>query len=606
VTLLPAHTLVPGSQNVMTNVYGRIGIRKGFVRDDATDIAAGTGGVVTAFDWERHVGDIKNLRAGGLTPSGSDGVLQMRWTDPNSVAYGANVPVWIPILTGLSSVSFNFANFWDFNTELKDLLLMVNGGLSVYEWSGATATFASATLNTVTLQGTKTWAELGFYSQGTRGFTIIDDLGAQHAYTYTGGEDTDTLTGVSGDLTLLTLTPGAPIFQTVRTTSNGAITSLPAAAPWSNDLISNLKNQIYYGCLTQNSVYVSQVNNYKTVAFTTPVRVVGEGSRLDLDAPPVSFAPQEDQMYISAGKDQWYTTQFTLSSDLSKESLNVQRLKTTARQGSQSQALTTKIRDNVVFVSNEPVISVLGRVSQTIPTPIITDISHPIINDMTGYDFTGGSAFYFQNFLYVTVPSTGKVIIFNMTNPQSTYWEPPQFMSLSCFSIIDGALYGHSSGTLRSYKLFEGYNDDGFPIVSKALFAFNSNGMRPTLKGFNRFYVEGYISSNTKLTLGIQYDLDGKATITSYDILGNDGRIVALPVSQAPIGKMPLGKLPIGGDIAIPQLPPKFRVVKTFPRKSHYEYQVGFSSEGLNQQWEVLAFGPATVPTSEQNVAITE
>ncbi len=330
---------------------------------------------------------------------------------------------------------------------------------------------------------------------------------------------------------------------------------------------------------------------------------------MDLDGPAVALVPQEDQMYMSAGKDQWYLTQFNLSSDNTKEQLVVNRLKTTANQATQSQYLTTNIRDNVVFVSNEPIVSTLGRVANVVLTPQISDISSPIINDMTSYDFTGGHASYWQNYLLVSVPTQGIVRIFNMTNPSNMYWEAPQLLPFSCFSIIDGDLYGHSSGKLASYKMFDGYNDAGFPIQAIAKFAFDSQGMRPTKKNFNEFYVEGYISSNTVLTLGIQYDLDSKGTATSFSILGNDSRIVSTLVTTSSLGKSSLGKNPLGADIATVDansLPAKFRVIKTFPRLSYYEYQPSFTSEGVDQQWEIIGFGPAWGPASESNVDITE
>lgn len=612
ITNLPPDTLVVGSQNVLTDVSGRVGIRRGYTEDDITTDAGtayGVGAVVSAFDWPRHTGDVVHVRSGGLTSAGNNGTLQFRYTDTSSVAFGANAPVWISLLTGLNSVSFNYSNFWDFSTELKDLLLMVNGTRNVYEWSGAVAQYASATINTLTISGTKTAGQLGFYSNGTRGFTIVLDNGQHQKFTYSGGEGTMTLTGVAPDPTAFTITAGAPVFQTPRVTANGSLTGLPNADPWTNDLISNLKNQIYIGCKIQNSVYISKVNNYKDYSFTTPVRVVGEGARIDLDGPAVGLIPQEDQMYMTAGKDQWYLTQFTLSSDLAKESLTVNRLKTVANQAAQSQSLITKIRDNVVFVSNEPIITSLGRVSNVVLTPQMTDLSHSIINDMTAYNFSGGCAFYWQNYLLVAVPAQGVVRIFNMTEPKNTYWEAPQLLPFSCFSIIDGNLYGHSAQTLNSFKMFDGYNDDGHAISAVAAFAFDSHKIRPTSKGFNMYFIEGYISSNSTLTLGLQYDLDGCATNTSFEISGQDTRIVCIGSDDNSLGKFGLGKQPLGGDlnqVNNNSLPPKFRAIKTFSKVPYYEYQVSFSSEGIDNNWSIIAFGPAWSPTSEGNNPITE
>jgi hypothetical protein len=381
------------------------------------------------------------------------------------------------------------------------------------------------------------------------------------------------------------------------------MTDLPSI---SNDLIANLRNQVYVASFTNQGVYVSNVNDYKDYGFTTPTRVVGEGAILTLDGIPVALVPREDQMNISAGKDQWYKTQFTLSADLTKEELTVLRLKTTSDQATQSQALTSKFKNNVVFVSNEPILESLGWIDNVYGEPQLTDISFPIVNDFNALDFTDGEVRYHKNFVYVSCPKASKVFVYNMTNPDNKYWEAPQILPVGRFSVIDGDLYGHSYLSSETYKLFNGYDDNGNFINAVANLAFNSHGMRHCSKGFNQYFVEGYISSNTTLTLGLQYDIDGCATVTEFDILGNDTQVVCIGSDYNLLGKNALGKKPLGGDIAINQMIPKFRIVKTFPKVPYYEYQVSFQSSGKDQQWEVLAFGCAWSRTFEGNNKITK
>src|SRR5690606_14671061 len=172
------------------------------------------------------------------------------------------------------------------------------------------------------------------------------------------------------------------------------------------------------------------------------------------DGTPTALIPQENSMYLSAGQNQWYETTFTLSSDLTSEQLTIQRLKTTARQGAKSQALTNKIKNSIVYVSNELILNTLGRVSNVVLTPHVTDISFPLVNDFNGYDFTDACVFYFQKFVYIAIPREGLIRVYTMTNsvdnsevmPASTqfYWEAPLTIPVSRFSIIDGELYGHS------------------------------------------------------------------------------------------------------------------------------------------------------------------
>ena len=79
----------------------------------------------------------------------------------------------------------NFTEFWDNNTELINFLLFVNGNNSVYEWSGGVGSFASATSNTITLQGTGSLTSRNFYKSSANSAKmqlLIDGV----VYKYTG------------------------------------------------------------------------------------------------------------------------------------------------------------------------------------------------------------------------------------------------------------------------------------------------------------------------------------------------------------------------------------------------------------------------------------
>lgn len=595
ITNLPPGVLISGSQNVLTDVSGRIGVTQGYTLDgDASDTIAP---ILAAYDYERHTGEIQHLRAGFLTSAGNDGKLQYRYVDSTGAV------TWKDLMTGLTSTSFNFTDFWD-NTNFISKVLFVNGTSNIYSWTGGVTTYASSTVNTITKQGTQTWGELGFSPTGS---VVINGT----SYAYTGGTGTTTLTGVTPDPSGAGYTAGTVIHQAVVTTANSSMTNIPATL--ANSLIGTLKNQVYVGSLVNNQVYVSKTNSFTDYSFTTPVRVVGEGAILTLDGTPRAFIPQEDTMYISAGMNQWYQVIFTLSSDLTAESLTVNRLKTSGQQATQSQALTSKIRNNIVFVSNEPVISSFGRITDVVLTPQVSDLSFPIINDMVNYDFTDGCIFYWRNYALVAIPQSSVVRVYNMTNPEDVnasdvanpkyYWEAPLTIPISRFSIIDGELYGHSYLTSESYKLFTGYNFNGSPIDARAVFSYMNLGDPVETKSQDEFFVEGYISSNATLTTSFNYEIDGYSGQTSYDLEGTDTQVIQIPNSSSSLGKSSLGKNPLGGELEEQgTLPPKFRVIWTFPRVPYYEFSPSFSSAGTDYNWSILRFGPqATVTTEGQN-----
>lgn len=588
-TNLPPGVLVVGSQNVLTTTEERVASRKGYTLDGGAETAIAP--ILASYDWDMHIGEERHLRA-GFNTTGSNGKLQYRY-----VASDGTV-TWRDLMTSLTSVAFNFDTFWDFNTEKKDFLLFVNGSSNIYEWSGGLATYASSTVNTITIQGTLSIPELNFYNLTPWGSIVIN--GVDYAYTGVSGS---TFTGVTPDPTGAGIAVGDIIHQKVKTTANSSMTSIPST--FANALIANLRNQIYIGSLTDRSVYISEVNNYKDFSFTTPVRIVGEGALVTLDGVPTGFIAQEDKMTISAGTDQWYETKFTLSSDLSSESFQVTRLKTASRQAARSQAAITKTRNDVAFVSFEPTFNTLGRIQNIAATQQAEDISNPIRNDFDFYDFSDCSSFYFRDFLYIAIPAEGIVRIFNIVN---NFWEAPQILPISRFAVIDGELYGHSYQVGETYKLFTGYNDNNNPIDARAVFSYNNYGTRTNKKGTNEAYSEGYISLNTTLTLTKTYEVDGCAIPLSYNIKGNSPFVCNFS-SDASLGKVSLGKNPLGSSLQETNpngLPPKFRWIRTFPEQYFYEEQFSFSSNGIDQQWELLAFGTKVLVAGDQNNNIKE
>jgi hypothetical protein len=231
----------------------------------------------------------------------------------------------------------------------------------------------------------------------------------------------------------------------------------------------------------------------------------------------------------------------------------------------------------------------------------MTDLSMSIVNEFSNYDFTDGSIFYYQKFVYIAVPKSGVVLMYNMTNPQRQYWEAPQSIPVASFSVINGALYGHGYLKSETYQLFTGFNDLGAAIPATARFSYNSYGARANKKGYTEMFVEGYISGNTTLSLGITYELDGCATSNSFTLNGSNSQFVCVgsPLDND-LGKYPLGESPIGTNPTAPStLPPHFTWIKTFNNLYFIQDQITFTSNGIDQRWELLCFGPSLMYTHD-------
>lgn len=587
VTNLPPGTLIVGSQNVLTNVSERVQIRQGYSLDGALSALAAP--VLASFDWLTRGNTEKHMRAGGLTGAGNDGKLQYRYVDPLGAV------TWRDLMTNLTTVAYNFTTFWKISESLR-VCLFVNGSSNIYEWNGATTELLSATANTITKAG-DTWSDTGFYAAGNK-IVVINGT----SYTYTGGESTTTLTGVTPDPSAEAV--GSVIHQAVITTANTSMSGITAT--FKNGLIATLNNQVFVGSLTSSVLWISKVNSYTDYTSSTP-RQTGEGASLILDSQLVALDPQESFMYVSAGQDLWYNVNFSLQTStvgVTYEQVNALRLKTGRRQAARSQAFVSHMKNNIITLTREPTIDTFGRIETSLATPQTVNISDPIKLDMDLYDFTDGSIAYWRYYILVAIPKEGTVRIFNL-NTRS--WEAPQTLPISRFYIVDGELYGHSYNTFESYQLFTGYADrvypgfNGFPIQANWVFSYQNYGTRFSYKKATKMYVEGYINSNTTLTATLTYELDGCATLKTFELSGSDSQFVCLVTSLGALGKSSLGKQKLGGGItpSINNLPPKFRWFPTFTNTDFFECSIAFSVLGVNNRAELIGFGLAVSGSSE-------
>ena len=601
ITNLPPGVLIVGSKNVMTNVSERIQVRKGYELDG--DVSSTAAAILASFDWLTRGNDEKHLRAGFLTSAGNDGKLQYRYVDSSTGAV-----TWRDLTTGLTTVAYNFTTFWNTTESLRECLF-VNGTSNIYRWNGAVTTLSSTggsgpSSYTITKTGTDTWLDSGFYSSANKSIVINGTT-----YTYTGGENTTTLTGVSPNPTAEAA--GSVIHQAVVTTANSSMTTITAT--FKNGLISTLNNQVFVGSLTSSVLWISKVNSYTDYSASTP-RQSGEGASLILDDNLVALVPQESYMYVSAGRDLWYNVNFSLQTSTvgtTYEQVNAQKLKTGRQQGAFSQACASHMKNNIIVVTKETTIDLIGRLENYFGTPQTKNISDSIKLDVDSYNFDDASIFYHRFYIYVAVPKEGIVLVFNLA---TNSWESPQTLPISRFYIVEGDLYGHSYNTSESYKLFTGYADrvytgfEGYPIDAVASFSYQNFGSRTDYKRANALYMEGYVNQNTIINCTLTYELDGCATVRTFDINGSDTQIVCIPPVSGSLGKESLGKSKLGGAgfSSLTGLPPKFRVQKTFTNTDFFESSLSLSIRGADQRFELLSFGLNVTMSPQEPVQIKQ
>ena len=615
-SLLKPQTLVAGSRNVLMGTTGRVRSREGYYLDGAKSTVSSVTRPLP--DWEMGTGFIHHLRAGGLV-TGTDGQLQIRYVDTLGALGVPNNVSWLPLLTSLTSTYFQSTNYWD-TTNLKAKLLIVNRTGVIWEWTGAIGTIASVTSNTITLNGTQTLAQLKFDASG-----YVINNGVVYQY--------DSISGQTFTLNVSAPSPvgaiqNSPVYQqpVSFTFSTGTFTTTPTPATgFTCDLISLIKssNQVMVASISNNIVYLSKAGTYKDYSQST-ARLQYEGDMFTTVGNVTAIQPEDAVMYVSAGQDEWYITNFvdttitnqSTGATLIYENSQLQQLKTTAGQAAISQYASTKIKNFIAYISFEPIVNTLGFVKDYLSIPQVEDLSSPIIYDMNSYNFTDSSIYYFKQRIYIAIPMSGIVIIYNMTNPKAPFWEAPQILPVSGFCTVGNTLIGHSYNTFESYVMFSGYSDraanlnsTGNPINAVALFSFEEYGLRAKRKSFNKFFVEGYMSQSTVLNVGLIFrsPMTGLSAGQTFSINGTDSWVLN-GTSDDSLGKIALGKDPLATDAPVPQqlnLPNYFAVLKTAPRSPFLGYQPMFYSSGVNQRWELLAYGNNGSPTSENETDIT-
>lgn len=517
-----------------------------------------------------------------------------------------------------------------------------SSGISGGQYATTNVTTNAFTIfSTANISGSTTYTgTVGYdynYNSGNGYQVVVSTAGVNNNYTYLGGVlsgnniptgtgtfSTPTLTGLSG---LPTFIVHQPVFQSPLVSQFGGANSnmtfgsiTPSPSPlFTCDLISTIRgtNQIVLASISSNVVYLSKAGNYKDYSQST-ARVQYEGDLLTTLGTVNSFAAQENAVYVSAGLDEWYLSVFTPTTITNQtngttttfETAQLQQLKTTANQAAVSQYATTKIQNDIAFISNEYFVRSLGRVTDVYGTPQMSDMSYPIFTDVINYNLSDSSTFYFQQRLWVAYPKNGIVRIYNMTNPKSPFWEAPQYLPVSGFCAVGNQLIGHSYNTFESYVMYQGGSDratsintTGNPISAVATLAFQVDGLRAKRKSFNKFFMEGYMQASTTLMIGLTYRSPQAGLISGqiFTFYGTDPRLLSNP-DQVSLGKTSLGKNPLAGSIQLPNqfnYPPYFAAGFTAPRVPYLAYQPSFYSYGVNQTWNLLSFGNNVSPTSE-------
>jgi len=117
------------------------------------------------------------------------------------------------------------------------------------------------------------------------------------------------------------------------------------------------------------------------------------------------------------------------------------------------------------------------------------------------------------------------------------------------------------------------------------------------------------MSTSTSLEMRILYELYGCNGQVFKDInLNENENIFCVPPNEGPLGKTSFGKRGLGNGVGVEDETdlPKVHAIPEFGNtaKQFREMAPVFSSSGLDDQWEILAFGFADDTSQYQSVDI--
>lgn len=582
--------LVQGSQNVYKKISGTIAVRPGMKRRGVADNTYSP--ISSQYVWNTSWGATLPLEI-------TNNTLRVEY---NGAYY--------TLMTGLTSTRYVFGK-WFSTTEQKDRVLFVNGDANIYNWSGGMAQVASVTTNTITKTNPSiSWQQAGFSTVSLEKSILINGT----TYTYTGGENTATLTGVSPDPT--GTVAGTVVAQKVliATTGTGAGNTFPGPK---NDFLKVINNQVYVGSYTSRTCYISSSTDWKNYTVPTP-RVAGSPELLVLDAALTGIGVRQGNAHISMNNGNWAKVTFTditVGTTLAQKT-TVDVLPGARQTSAYAHEFIENVGDTLLFLSQDQQLRTIGDFATLFATAF-PSFSQDVYTELQAENFIGGGLKCVGDYTYLTAPNSGKTYLYQVRQSVNEFgqiiseriWHPPQIWNITRVDVINGVVYGYSNANPQVYQLWDTgqYYDDSpsdEQLPYKCVFSspYNDKGRRQGMLSFDKLFTEGYIAQGTDLMATIRYDYNGNKAVLSAVVNNSDQSAYTFTgQNPASLGDSSLGDNPIGDTLttSTPTIP-KFKNINSFSLENTFEYQIEYSSEKANANWEILAYGTNAFAEKQQ------
>jgi hypothetical protein len=486
---------------------------------------------------------------------------------------------------------------WWNNTDKKDIFIWCRGDDNLYWWGGGLTVAAAQIAGgaTLTKTGTTTWAQEGFNVNGDKTFTIN---GSATVYTYTGGETTTTLTGI---------TPALPAIVADDVILQSVITETDTpAADFNVDFIKTIGNQLYCGSYTSRLVYISASDDFTDYVVPSPP-VTGSPDLLTLDNNGKGISVRQGSAHISAGLSDWYVVTFqeiAVGTDITRQTV-VEKQETAALSAALAHEFIDTVGDDIIYLSQDQQLRNYGSF-RNLNTAKFPSLSQQVHTEFIAEDFTGGAIKAIGDFVYITAPVSGKGYLQQTREAldeagniiAERLWHPPQIWQGTRVALIDGIEYIHSKANPQLYQIWntnqyhdDSPTDDPVPYDVSMCMSYRQHERRQGLLTFEKVYIEGYVLQNSEFYLRVRNDyLDPEPQVVTLSSISVNPALFP-DVNVETIGGSPIGAVPLGGGDVDASYLPKFRVIADVMDRNCFEYQLEIFSNTADSNWEILALG---------------
>lgn len=331
--------------------------------------------------------------------------------------------------------------------------------------------------------------------------------------------------------------------------------------------------------------YPLVIKGWRDFYFTQPVRLPGEGFKLQLDSNGFSAMPQEKHMYLSSAAGQYYTVSPQLSADLQSETFVLERLKTEQQNKPLFPYLMQSTKNFLSIVSTEKTWDILGR-QKFLELPQSKTLSDHVRVDFETGDWEDSNIKYIDRKQYFVRPKQGDVLVYD---DFMKYWHSPMVFGrrVSSIAFIDGKIIGHSNERNESYELFTvDRNDlDIYPLDCRIIAPYYDFGKRFQPKATTAIAFDGYMDGNPHIKWRFNAGIGGCQGKRQEEI----DPLFCVPEDTASLGKSSLGFHGLGNSPT--NVINHFHYGRTFSSIEYYLRNIEVTCDQADQRWAITSYG---------------